>query len=364
MHYLCSAYRHERSRFRENGRRHDKKQRRWRSEKPNSGAVPNAFRRSRRTTCATSPSSGAATSANRRSSTCSPAGRDSPRSRERPRKTRLINHFRIDNAWYLVDLPGYGYARTSKSVRGAFSKLITDYVLRCERLHYLFVLVDIRLEPQKIDLQFIEMLGMNGIPLRADLHKADKLSKAQRQKSLRTLRPQLAESWEELPPMLVSSSRKRHGARGDPRFHRPSLKKFSRLLKKHAAKSALSILLPYIWHHQNPIVPMAIHKIKIFSGRGSEYLAQKSPPQASARRSVNPRCCVSATVSSSLLQRIDPRLHRIHHPVHVPDNLMELLMMIGSHAAPRPKGRGRHALLRMGPAGPQGPSRCRSAPSW
>ena len=81
-----------------------------------------------------------------------------------PGKTRLINHFRIDDAWYLVDLPGYGYARTSKSQRGEFSKLITDYVLRCEKLHFLFVLVDIRLEPQKIDLRFIGMLGEQGAP--------------------------------------------------------------------------------------------------------------------------------------------------------------------------------------------------------
>ena len=81
-----------------------------------------------------------------------------------PGKTRLINHFRINDSWYLVDLPGYGYARTSKTQRDEFAKIITDYVLRCERMHFLFVLVDIRLEPQKIDLRFIEMLGMNGIP--------------------------------------------------------------------------------------------------------------------------------------------------------------------------------------------------------
>ena len=87
-----------------------------------------------------------------------------------PGKTRLINHFRIDDAWYLVDLPGYGYARTSKAVRGEFSKLITDYVLRCEKLHFLFVLVDIRLEPQKIDLRFIEMLGTNGVPFGIVFH--------------------------------------------------------------------------------------------------------------------------------------------------------------------------------------------------
>lgn len=123
-----------------------------------------------------------------------------------PGKTRLINHFRINDAWYLVDLPGYGYARTSKSVRGEFSRLITDYVLRCEKLHYLFVLVDIRLEPQRIDLRFIEMLGENGVPFGIIFTKADKLSKVQREKSIERYRATLAEQWEELPPMLVSSS--------------------------------------------------------------------------------------------------------------------------------------------------------------
>ena len=123
-----------------------------------------------------------------------------------PGKTRLINHFRIDDAWYLVDLPGYGYARTSKAVRGEFSKLITDYVLRCEKLHFLFVLVDIRLEPQKIDLRFIEMLGTNGVPCGIGFTKADKLSKAQCDKSIERYRRTLAETWEELPPMFVSSS--------------------------------------------------------------------------------------------------------------------------------------------------------------
>lgn len=123
-----------------------------------------------------------------------------------PGKTRLINHFRINDAWYLVDLPGYGYARTSKSVRGEFSRLITDYVLRCEKLHYLFVLVDIRLEPQKIDLRFIEMLGENGVPFGIIFTKADKLSKTQCEKSIERFRATLAEQWEELPPMIVSSS--------------------------------------------------------------------------------------------------------------------------------------------------------------
>ncbi|MCM1151576.1 MAG: ribosome biogenesis GTP-binding protein YihA/YsxC [Alistipes sp.] len=128
-----------------------------------------------------------------------------------PGKTRLINHFCIDDAWYLVDLPGYGYARTSKSQRGEFSKLITDYVLRCEKLHYLFVLVDIRLEPQKIDLRFIEMLGENGVPFGIIFTKADKLSQTQARRSVERYGEALSEQWEELPPMLVSSSAKATG---------------------------------------------------------------------------------------------------------------------------------------------------------
>lgn len=128
-----------------------------------------------------------------------------------PGKTRLVNHFLIDKAWYLVDLPGYGYARTSKAKRSEFSKLITDYVLKCEKMHFLFVLVDIRLEPQKIDLRFIEMLGGNGIPFAIIFTKADKLSKTQCAKSVERYRAALAEQWEELPPMFVSSAERGTG---------------------------------------------------------------------------------------------------------------------------------------------------------
>ena len=128
-----------------------------------------------------------------------------------PGKTRLINHFIIDDNWYLVDLPGYGYARVSKSTLGQFSKLITDYVLKCEKLHFLFVLVDSRLEPQKIDLSFIELLGSNGIPFGIIFTKADKLSQAQLNRNIANYKRTLAESWEELPPMFISSSEKGRG---------------------------------------------------------------------------------------------------------------------------------------------------------
>ena len=128
-----------------------------------------------------------------------------------PGKTRLINHFTINNQWYLVDLPGYGYARVSKSTRGEFSKLIMDYVLKCEKMHLLFVLVDSRLEPQAIDLRFIRMLGENGIPFGIIFTKTDKLSATQRRKSVERYSATLGEEWEELPPMFCSSSEKGTG---------------------------------------------------------------------------------------------------------------------------------------------------------
>ena len=128
-----------------------------------------------------------------------------------PGKTRLINHFCINRTWYLVDLPGYGYARVSKSKRGEFSKIILDYVLKCKKMHFLFVLVDSRLEPQAIDLKFIEMLGENGIPFGIIFTKTDKLSAAQRKKSVERYCATLAEQWEELPPMFCSSSERGTG---------------------------------------------------------------------------------------------------------------------------------------------------------
>ena len=128
-----------------------------------------------------------------------------------PGKTKLINHFLIDDSWYLVDLPGYGYARVSKSERGEFSKLITDYVLKCEKMHYLFVLVDSRLEPQKIDLRFIELLGENGVPFGIIFTKADKLSQAQLNRNVKNYKQRLSEQWDELPPMFISSSEKGTG---------------------------------------------------------------------------------------------------------------------------------------------------------
>ena len=130
---------------------------------------------------------------------------------EKPGKTIHVNYFTVDKACYFVDLPGYGYARVSKSKRGEFSKIILDYVLKCEKMHFLFVLVDSRLEPQKIDLKFIELLGENGIPFGIIFTKTDKLSQAQLNRSIAAYKKTLAEMWEELPPMLTSSSEKGSG---------------------------------------------------------------------------------------------------------------------------------------------------------
>ncbi len=128
-----------------------------------------------------------------------------------PGKTRLINHFKINNSWYLVDLPGYGYARASKSIRQEFAKTITNYVTKCEKLYMLFVLVDSRLEPQKIDLNFMEMLGENGIPFGIVFTKFDKLNAVQRKRNIETYQNRLLEQWEELPPIFKTSSEKHTG---------------------------------------------------------------------------------------------------------------------------------------------------------
>lgn len=123
-----------------------------------------------------------------------------------PGKTQLINHFRIDNAWYLVDLPGYGYARTSKVQREGFSRLITSYILSRRNLATVFVLVDSRHAPMAIDLDFITFLGENGIPIVICPTKADKLTRGVLTKNIAAYRAALDQRWETLPPMIVTSS--------------------------------------------------------------------------------------------------------------------------------------------------------------
>ena len=128
-----------------------------------------------------------------------------------PGKTQLINHFLINDNWYLVDLPGYGYAKVSKNKREKFSKLNKDYILKREQLMLLFVLIDIRLEPQKIDLEFMEWLGEKQIPFMIVFTKADKLSSSKINKSKIAYQKKMLEKWEVMPPYFVSSSVDKRG---------------------------------------------------------------------------------------------------------------------------------------------------------
>ena len=124
----------------------------------------------------------------------------------RPGKTQLINHFLINNEWYLVDLPGYGYARTSKSTRESFSQMIRDYFLHREELANTYVLIDSRIPPQRIDLEFIEFLGANGVPLTLVYTKTDKEKQREVMGNIKLMKQELGRQWEELPPMLLTSS--------------------------------------------------------------------------------------------------------------------------------------------------------------
>ena len=124
----------------------------------------------------------------------------------KPGKTQLINHFVIDESWYLVDLPGYGYAKISISVKEKFQKLISNYILNRENLYCLFVLIDVRHPPQKIDIEFITWLGENHIPFAIIFTKADKLGKVSVAQNVGAYTQELKKLWEELPSILVSSS--------------------------------------------------------------------------------------------------------------------------------------------------------------
>lgn len=130
---------------------------------------------------------------------------------QKPGKTQLINHFIINKEWHLVDLPGYGYARLSKDGRDGLRRMIEDYVLERRELVCLFVLLDARLEPQKIDLEFIEWLGEESVPFALVFTKADKLSKGKLSANISAYKDRLLEGWEELPPLFITSSEERTG---------------------------------------------------------------------------------------------------------------------------------------------------------
>lgn len=124
----------------------------------------------------------------------------------KPGKTQLINHFLIDDSWYLVDLPGYGWAKASKQSRSNWDIMIRNYLLHRENLANVFVLVDSRLEPQKIDLEFINWLGKKAIPLTIVFTKADKQSINKTQQKIALFRRALSQDWQTLPYMMVTSS--------------------------------------------------------------------------------------------------------------------------------------------------------------
>lgn len=130
---------------------------------------------------------------------------------QKPGKTQLINHFIINDAWYLVDLPGYGYARLGKDSRDSLRRMIEDYVQERKELVLLFVLLDCRHDPQKIDLEFIQWLGEEGVPFALVFTKADKLSKGRLAANVEAYKAKLREEWEELPPIFVTSSEERMG---------------------------------------------------------------------------------------------------------------------------------------------------------
>lgn len=128
-----------------------------------------------------------------------------------PGKTLLINHFIINKEWYLVDLPGYGFAKRSKKEIQRLDQMIRGYILGREQLVNVFVLIDIRLEPQAIDLEFINWLGVSGIPFTIVFTKADKLSLQKTRENVATYQAKLSETWEELPSHFVTSAEKGTG---------------------------------------------------------------------------------------------------------------------------------------------------------
>ena len=128
-----------------------------------------------------------------------------------PGKTLLINHFIINNEWYLVDLPGYGFAKRSKKEIAKLDQMIQGYILQREQLVNVFLLIDVRLEAQKIDLEFIEWLGQSSVPFAIVFTKADKLTPNKVRQNVEAYKKVLLESWEELPPIFITSSEKKQG---------------------------------------------------------------------------------------------------------------------------------------------------------
>lgn len=137
--------------------------------------------------------------------------KDLAKTSQTPGKTQLINHFLVNENWYLTDLPGYGYAKVSKSLRKDFEKLITNYILNRRNLVNLFVLVDSRHTPQKIDLEFIQWCGESGVPFSIVFTKSDKLKPSEVIKNFENYKMELHKTWEDLPELYVTSAEKKTG---------------------------------------------------------------------------------------------------------------------------------------------------------
>lgn len=144
--------------------------------------------------------------------------KDLAKTSQTPGKTQLINHFIVNDEWFLTDLPGYGYARVSKSARKGFEKLITNYILDRKNLVNLFVLVDSRHSPQKIDLEFMEWCGESGIPFSIVFTKADKLKPGAAKTNVEAYHQKILEFWEELPPSYITSAEKKEGGEAILKF--------------------------------------------------------------------------------------------------------------------------------------------------
>jgi GTP-binding protein len=144
----------------------------------------------------------------------------------RPGKTQVINHFEINKEWYLVDLPGYGYARVSKKMREGFDQMISAYITKRKNLLSLFVLLDIRIPPQEIDLEFIRNLGKNEITFSIIFTKCDKLGKQTINKNLEKYKTALLADWEEMPNYFMSSAESTAGRKEILDFVKESMKYF------------------------------------------------------------------------------------------------------------------------------------------
>lgn len=137
--------------------------------------------------------------------------KDLAKTSQTPGKTQLINHFLVNESWYLTDLPGYGYAKVSKSTRKDFEKLITNYILNRKNLVNLFILVDSRHTPQKIDLEFMQWCGESDVPFSIIFTKADKMKPGALSDNIENYKTELLKTWEELPDMYITSAEKKEG---------------------------------------------------------------------------------------------------------------------------------------------------------